>query len=135
MRPGRELDCEIAQKVFGRKVFVKKHVLYEQTPEGDRPLRRYSKEMSDAWEVAEQMHMSLLPIENGEWFALVGEGKGWQSPADFMVYLQSGKFVNAGAAVAKEAPLAVCLAAMRALEARNKPAELKAVPGGEPTLQ
>jgi hypothetical protein len=119
MRPGRELDCSIAQEVFGHRVYVKKRVLYEDAPKGERPLREYTKQMSWAWEVAEKMNISLIPIEGGQWFALVGPEFGWRSPADFIQYLQEGNFVNSGAAVGTDAPMMICLAAMKAIATRK----------------
>ena len=122
MRPGREIDCTLAQDVFGHRVFVRKGILHEETPKGDRPLRQYTRDMNAAWEVASKLNVSLIPIEGGQWFALLGSRDGgWKSPADFITYLQSGQFANAGAAVAGTASLAICLAATRALEARKNP--------------
>jgi hypothetical protein len=119
MRPGRELDCQIAQEVFGHRVFVKKRVLYEDAPLGERPLPDYTKDIRWAWEVAEKMSISLIPIENGSWFALVGPEAGWKSPGDFIQYLGTGEFVNSGAAVGPSAPLMICVAAMKAVETRK----------------
>ena len=119
MRPGRELDCEIAQKVFGREVFVKKKILHEMTEQGDRPLRRYTKEISAAWEVVEKLNITVLPIEDGQWFALLGKSEPWKSPADFIQYLGEGKFVEAGAAISDNAATAICQAALRALTVRS----------------
>lgn len=120
MRPGRQLDVAIAENVFHRNVFVKKKVLHETTEHGDRPLRGYSREIGAAWEVVQAMGIGLLPVENGQWFAIVGEGPdGWATPADFIKFLQSGNFVNAGAALAETAPLAICIAAIRAVESRK----------------
>ncbi len=118
MRPGREVDAEIAQKVMGYPVFVKKRGLFETTPLGDRPLRHYTKEIDSAWTVAEKMRVSLLPIENGSWFAIAGKKEGWASPADFLKYLQTCDFANSGAAIAETASEAVCLAALRAIAHR-----------------
>ncbi len=119
MRPGRELDCAVAKEVLGHTVYVKKRVLFEITPEGERPLRNYSKEIEWAWEVAEKMSISLIPIENGSWFAMVGNEKGWKSPAEFIQYLQAGNFLTAGAAVGPSAPLMICTAAMNAVESQR----------------
>ncbi len=116
MRPGRELDCSIAQEVLGFEVYVKARVLYEKTPQGDRPLRTYSKEIQWAWEVAEKMSISLIPIENGAWFALVGNNEGWKSPAELITYLQTGNFINAGASVGPNPAHMICVAAMQAIE-------------------
>ncbi len=126
MRPGRETDCAIAQNVFGYRVYVKRRVLYEETANGERPLRPYSKEIEWAWEVASKMGISLIPIENGAWFALVGNREGWKSPAAFIEYLQTGEFAKAGAAVGDDAPRIICAAALTAIESR-KSSEPKAL--------
>ncbi len=137
MRPGRELDCSVAQEILGHDVYVKARVLYERTPTGERPLRNYTKEMQWAWEIAERANISLIPIENGSWFALAGTEFGWKSPAEFIAYLQTGEFLNAGAAVGPNPALMVCVAAMKAVEAkknlqqtesRRLEAQLSAVP-------
>ncbi|MBS1962075.1 MAG: hypothetical protein JST04_07665 [Bdellovibrionales bacterium] len=119
MRPGRELDCSVAQEVLGHEVYVKNRVLHERTPEGDRPLRHYTQEIQWAWEVAERANISLIPIENGSWFALAGTEFGWKSPAEFITYLQSGDFLNSGAAVGPNPALMICVAATKAVAAKK----------------
>jgi hypothetical protein len=131
MRPGREIDCRIAQEVMGYRVFVQKHVLHEETPQGSRPLRFYTREMGDAWEVAQKMNITILPIENNQWFAMVGRIGGWKSPQDFISYLQEGNFVDAGAAMAENAAKSICLAALKAIEVRAAVAGQQAPQGGQ----
>ncbi len=126
MRPGREMDCSIAQEVFGREIFVKKRMLYEMTEKGERPLPNYTKEIEPAWEVAEKMGVSLIPIENGQWFAMVGGEFGWKSPAEFIEFLQKGDFLTSGAAVGPSAPLMICVAALKAIEGRKAVIETNA---------
>jgi len=126
MRPGRETDCAISQQVFGYRVYVKKHVLFEETPKGERPLSRYTKEMEAAWDVAEKMKISIIPVETNNWFALVGAPQdGWKSPAEFITYIQTGEFAQAGAALEQTAPLAICTAALRSIEGRRAAQALK----------
>lgn len=119
MRPGREIDCAIAKEVMGHDVYMKKRVLTELTPKGERPLRSYTKEMEWAWEVVEKMNITLIPIENGCWFAVVGNEDGWKSPAEFIQHLASADFQRSGAAVGFGAPLMVCTAALKAVESRR----------------
>ncbi len=119
MRPGRELDTKIAEDIFGHTVLVKQKVLHERTPGGDRPLRNYSKEIQWAWEVAKKMNITMIPIEGGTWFAMAGKENGWGSPGEFIAYLTTGNFVDSGAAVGDDAPLMICLAALKALESRK----------------
>jgi hypothetical protein len=135
MRPGRELDTQIAQKVFNYPVFIKKRIPYEGAPLGERPLRNYSKDIAAAWEVAEKMGISILPIADGSWFAMVGKEPrdqkvGWKSPAEFIEYLQSGSFAEAGAAVNESAPLAICLAALSAITKKEILAQGNTMPIG-----
>lgn len=122
MRPGREMDVEIAKEVFGHRVWAKGKVLYENAALGDRPLRNYSKEMEWAWEVAERMKITLLPIEGGQWFAFNGpmEKKGWESPQELLKFLEAGQFDGCGAAVGEKAPQAICEAALRTTEKREQ---------------
>jgi hypothetical protein len=118
MRPGRELDTMIAQHVFEHEVIIKRKVPTEVTPSGERPLREYSKEIGAAFDVAQKLNISLIPIEGKQWFALKGGEEGYKSPADFIKYLSEGNFVNAGAAVTESAPLSICLAAMKFIEGK-----------------
>ena len=118
MRPGRELDTMIAQHVFEHEVIIKRKIPTEVTASGERPLREYSKEIGAAFDVAQKLNISLIPIEGGQWFALKGGEIGYKSPAEFIQYLSEGNFVNAGAAVTESAPLSICLAAMKYVEAK-----------------
>lgn len=119
MRPGRELDTLIAKHVFGHEVIIKRKIPTEVTPAGDRPLREYSKEIGAAFDVAKKLNISLIPIQDGSWFALAHGESGYASPADFIKYLSAGEFADAGAAVAETAALAISLAGIRAIEAQN----------------
>jgi hypothetical protein len=117
---GRELDLLISKHVLGYGLTQASdgtHYL-EGAPGGMRPVRPYSTDIGAAWEVVEKLGMTVIPIEGGSWFTLVGKAEGWKSPADFIQYLQGGNFAQAGAAVAGSAPLAICLAALKALENR-----------------
>ncbi len=118
MRPGRELDTMIAQHIFSHEVIIKRKLPTEVTPQGERPLREYSKEIGAAFDVAKLLNISLIPIEGGQWFALKGGNEGFKSPAEFIQYLSEGNFVNAGAAVTESAPLSICLAAMKYVEVK-----------------
>lgn len=113
MKPGKELDTRIALEVFG----------------DGRPPRNYSTDMGWAWEVAEKMKISLIPIaEGGLWFAFIGNAgqSGWESPQALLAKLESGDFTECGAALGTEAPFVICQAAINALEKRKHE--------GEPTV-
>jgi len=111
---GRELDVLIAREVLGFDVEKHKKWGYvETTPDGQRPLPHYSTDIKAAWEVADAIGISLLPIEDGSWFALIGPKRGWTTPSEFFSYMQDGQFKKGGAAVAETASMAICLAAVR----------------------
>ncbi|RZA26050.1 MAG: hypothetical protein EOP10_04855 [Proteobacteria bacterium] len=116
----RELDLYMAQKVLGNKTYNDKNGQPREMLESgqSRPLRSYSSDMGAAWEVVEKMGISILPVEQG-WFALVGNAKGWESPADFINYLQTADFAHSGAAVGESAAATICIAAMKAIERRD----------------
>lgn len=118
---GRALDMLVAEHVLGHHIIrQKKGTVKERTVAGHiRPLRNYSTDIGSAWELVTFLGISLIPIEDGRWFALVGGSEGWKSPADFLTTLQNADFLNAGAAVEKTAPLTICLAALKAIEKRK----------------
>lgn len=118
MRPGRELDTLIAHHIFNHQVIIKRKTPTEVTPAGERPLKEYSKEIGAAFDIVKKLNISLIPIENGSWFALVGQTEGYSSPAAFIEFLSAGNFVDAGAAVAESAPQAICLAALKSVESK-----------------
>ncbi len=119
MRPGREVDARVAQEIFGYEVWAKNKVLHERTPEGERPLRTYSKDIQYAWPVAEKMRVSLTATADGEWFAFVGPHVGWESPKTFLAYLEGGDFNDCGAAAGASAAQVICEAALKAIEKKK----------------
>lgn len=119
LKVGRELDIIIARDVLGHGVEKnKKFGFVETTALGTRPMKKYSKDIEAAWEVALKLGVTLLPIQDGTWFAMIGPNVGWESPAEFYKYMQDAQFVKAGAAVAETAALAICLAAYRTVQRR-----------------
>jgi hypothetical protein len=120
MKAARELDVLIAESVFHHPTSIRMNELYEKTPTEERPLKRYSTDMSAAWEVAAKMKIALIPIEDHSWFALVGGDRAWASPAEFIQYLQREDFVDSGAAIGENPAFTICLAAVRALDHRGK---------------
>jgi len=130
IREGRELDLRIAQEVLGYAVIADGDEYYETTPRGNRLLPHYSTSMGAAWDIVERMGITLIPIADGMWFALVGHPEGWGSPADFVAYLGKGDYAEGGAAMNRSAPLSVCIAALsaRAKSAQQTPS-LKVIHG------
>lgn len=123
MRPGREIDTQIATEVFGYKVWARGKILHENPPQGERPLRKYSREMEWAWEVAKKMKITLIPIIGDQWFAFVGpaDKQGWESPEAVLKILQEQNFAGCGAAFGDEAPMVICMAALNAIKKRQQP--------------
>ena len=113
----RDIDKIMAAKILEHTLYYEKSgAMRERLPTGQtRPLRNYSTDINAAWEVATKLGVTLLPTTEG-WFALIGPATEWRSPAEFMVYLQKADFVKAGAAVAPQGSMAICLAAVRWLE-------------------
>lgn len=121
MRPGREMDTQIATEVFGHKVWARGKVLYENPAAGDRPLRNYTREIEWAWQVAEKMKISVLPIEGGQWFAFAGPPSvdGWPAPEAMLKVLQEKQFSGCGAAVGEDIAFVICEAALHAIQKRK----------------
>lgn len=118
----REINMKIATDVFGHEVFKEKGILTERRPIGDRPLRNYCTDMEWAWEVADKMKMTIIPTNDNQWFAFVGstdKQEGWSSPTEALEFLHSGEFSEAGAALNDKATMAICLAALKAVEKRS----------------
>lgn len=118
MRPGRELDTFIAKEVFGHNVKVKQKELWEDTQLGDRPLKKYSRDLTAAWQVADKMNISVIPVSDNKWFAMVGPDNRYESPAEFLKFLQAGEFCESGAAVGENLAEVICLAATHAIKTR-----------------
>ena len=132
MRPGREIDARIAKEVFGHRVWAQAKVLFENAEKGDRPLRNYSREIEWAFEVVKKMNMTLVPVENGSWFAFVGPRERlWKSPTDVFEFLGAGNFVDCGASFGDDICMVICEAALKAAEKRQASAILETLPANE----
>lgn len=116
MRPGRELDTFIAQNVLGHPVKVRAKQLWEVTPLGERPLQKYSRDISAAWQVVERLGITIIPVEGNLWFAFVGTGQPWKNPAEFIEFLARANFQQSGAAIGDDPAQVICLAATKALD-------------------
>lgn len=119
MRPGRELDTFIAEKVLGHQVKIRAREVWETTSSGERHLRKFSRDIAAAWEVVEKLGITIIPVEEGQWFAFVGPGKPWNNPAEFVEFLSKADFVNSGAAVGSNPAEVICLAAYKAIKKRE----------------
>lgn len=137
MRPGRELDTRIATEVFGHKVWARGKVLYENPETGERPLRNYTREVEWAWKVAEKMKISILPIENNQWFAFVGPESvdGWPAPEAMLKVLEEKKFDGCGAAVGDNIAFVICEAAIRAIDKRKQGSTAAVIQEEQPAPQ
>lgn len=135
MRPGREIDTRVAREVFGHEVWATNKTLHEKAGDVKRPLRSYSKEMEWAWQVADRLRITLVPVRSGEWFAFAAGAEGWESPQAFAEFLSNGDFQGCGAALGESAPLVICEAALRAVEKRRAGTVASAGAGAEGSLQ
>lgn len=134
MRPGREIDTQIATEVFGHKVWARGKVLFENPESGERPLRNYTREIEWAMKVAEKMHISVLSIEGGNWFAFAGppDVQGWSKPEQMLKVLEEKNFEGCGASVGPDMAFAICEAALRAI-AKRKPKTVPDLPASVST--
>ena len=115
MKAGRELDALIAEKVFGQTiVYVGGHPHLTEGNDnylgGDCPY--FSTRIADAWLVVEKMrgHEKRYNFGIEETNKFIGDDltDGWEA------YFCDDDYSNEGFALT--APLAICLAALRAVE-------------------
>lgn len=103
MNPGRELDKEIAEKVFGLKVerikaFGNPDWHYKNDDGSFTVVPQYSKHIASAWPIAQRFGMTVFATgQQGKAFARV-EGRSIHEQGD-------------------SEPHAICLAALRAKDA------------------
>jgi hypothetical protein len=133
MQSGRDLDIFIAENVLGHPVRMIEAELWETTALGDRPLRKFSRDISAAWEVVEKMGITIIPVEGSGWFAFVGTGNAWRSPAAFLEFLQKGDFMSSGAAIGENPAETICFAAVKCFE--KKQADALARGEGDPDAE
>lgn len=140
MTAGRELDALVAEKVMGWKRWTcadfqfQKAVLYHSNPQylvtwrrddslplcEDQPsVPRYSTDIAAAWTVVEKMHEEGFGVEIGH---ACTPGYGWYATfvANAAQYEHSEDYEPATERMAVRAPatpLAICLAALKALDA------------------
>jgi hypothetical protein len=112
------MDRIIASEVMGHPVTQQKREVFEATAKGTRPVHPYSTDIAAAWEVVERMGITLIPVADGSWFAFVGPNGRWNTPADFIRFLQNENFTQAGAAVGEDAAFTICQAALKAVQNR-----------------
>lgn len=119
MQTGREIDIRIAQEIFEFEVFLKDETYFEKSGNEERPLKFYSRDIQSAWLVAEKMRVSLIPVENRNWFAFIDPEDGWSAPEAFLNFLKEGNFTQSGASVGDNAALVICEAALVANQKRE----------------
>lgn len=115
LKPGRELDALVAEKVMGWVYHPEWNKLAERVY-GDEPglfylrdreLPRYSENMSAVWEVVEKLNSLgwLISIGNGYY-----RGLGGKVAVQFKPENQNAHDI----VIAETAPHAICLAALKA---------------------
>jgi hypothetical protein len=129
MKPGRELDALVAEKVMGQVVHRNPKGGWSLGPpdywddhgctELVNPLPAYSEDIAAAWEVVARLR-ELFPASL---FSILetfdeAQGKGLRYGVHILHYLGMGDFRTEGQATADTAPHAICLAALRAVDAR-----------------
>lgn len=114
MNPGREMDQLVAEKVTGWQI-GSHNGLSNLSPEGSRWCRErnpmegipyYSTDIAAAWEVVEKLHLSGFTVYSG----LVGP----LEPHAIAKIIGRGRECEVKA---ETAPHAICLAALRAINA------------------
>jgi len=96
MKAGRELDALVDKYVMGCSGV-------------GSPF--YSTRIEDAWKVVEKIQPAWVRIEPGE-------EKNWGADLAFDVHAQTGGYICRGYAEADTVPLAICLAALEAIDER-----------------
>jgi hypothetical protein len=113
---GRALDALIAEEVMGIAVVRGSHRHHFYLPDSDEEVAPYSTDIAAAWLVVERMRMSVVRSDDG-WYAIVPEDiqhgslRGTAYPTITLVNPE-GKYPEP----AETAPLAICRAALAAVE-------------------
>jgi hypothetical protein len=103
LKPGRELDLLVAEKIFGATV-QHGQILNQETDWWDSP-KCYSEDISRAWEVLKKMS------ELGYWFS----GGMTQNKTHWFWIAKVGCMAPSGSVYERAtAQLAICLAALKA---------------------
>jgi len=108
MKPGRELDMLVAEKVMGWMVKVREIVWSVDKHGFTRPLPFFSSDIKDAWQVVESIKGRRIAIEktlSGSFYCCIGHSADGHKPVDYQ---------------AKTAPEAICKAALLALEGEKE---------------
>ena len=120
MKAGRELDALIAEKVMGLDVHNKVNIFYNRPKNqkhGWQNIPHYSTKIADAWLVVEKLANegfcpALIYDDDGSWTMAFD---GIQNlPEDDEPLITS--FCIEAKMIADTAPLAICLAALKAIE-------------------
>lgn len=110
-KPSRELDALVAEKVMGEQVrgtWIIDGVRPDGIPNRQCPVEHYSSDIAAAWEVVEKL--------DGEWKLQGHEGLGWEAGFDSSTGGMDAVIVSVEA-MADTAPLAICVAALKAVGA------------------
>lgn len=113
MKPGRELDALIAEKVMGLKLKREDCNSYWIDSDGEEPAypTEFSTDIAAAWEVVEKVNLFVFPLR-GLWVS--GSSDDEQYFCDFGdIATIDGSYYNA--ARATTAPHAICLAALKSV--------------------
>lgn len=122
MSPERELNALIAEKVFGWSgpAEVLGLHLYMDDPEGNSgEVPEYSTDIAAAWEVVERVSAGLNKFAREFWIQRENVGKFPEFEWSYSACFQKDHSDHSCAyhATAETAPHAICLAALKTLEA------------------
>jgi hypothetical protein len=122
MKPGRELDALVAEKIFGLKVVRNKKGAWSLgdpdyyddrgSMELSNPLPSFSDDILSAWEIVDTLFLDgwYMQLEGSESY---GKGKGGFDVKFICKCGARGTYI----AEAAVAPYAICLAALKAVKA------------------
>jgi hypothetical protein len=129
MNAGRELDALVAEKLMGMgsQMTVQRQPDGSYVPTGEiwYDCPEFSTDIADVWQVVKKMHDGIDPAEMGryQYLTLVctgAFGERWAASFDFNLshdWYEADVIVTCPfAAKAATAPLAICLAALKAKE-------------------
>lgn len=114
MKPGRELDALVAQRVMGIRVTHEQGEYWPPPRPGanfaTQPIREYSYDIAAAWEVVKKLQTPKQRLA----ISLNRNGGCW---VEVVYFNPKTGAIDRWSAKAKSAPHAICLAALKAVGA------------------
>lgn len=125
MKPGRELDALIAEKVMGWIPYEPERAFAYpgwHTPDGEflniARLPPYSTDITAAWEVVDKLKLAVVPIDETKWWAgKMGDHGHDEDPLTSDTWVEQAMRDGKHGRIADTAPHAICLAALKVMGA------------------